>query len=87
MATRFFFHLHDGERSAELAASVHADFAAARQNAVRLLGEQLIQSPERFDQDAYWRMELKNEKGLTLTILHVSEVSSLVVGHGRRSEV
>jgi hypothetical protein len=73
---RFFFHLNDQDGIAV----EHRDFGDARMNAVRLLGEQLSRTPERFDNDAYWRMEVASADGLTLTVFHVSEVSAPAAG-------
>ena len=83
---RFFFHLHDPEPRPDLIGAEHPDFADARQSAVRLLGERLARTPERFDNDAYWRMEVASEDGLTLTIFHVTEVSAPAAGRHRKSK-
>lgn len=73
---RFFFHLSDSDPRPDLIGAEHADFADARRSAVRSLGEQLARKPERFDRDAYWRMEVASEDGLTLTIFHLTEISA-----------
>jgi hypothetical protein len=81
---RFFFHLHDGQDHRDEHVDDHADFEKARISAVRLLGQHLTSSPERFERDAYWRLEISGDDGLTLTVLHLSEISAPAASSARR---
>ena len=40
------------------------------------LAQRLLDSPERFDTDAYWRIQVVTGDGLMLTSLHLTEITA-----------
>ncbi|MFL5298526.1 MAG: DUF6894 family protein [Phenylobacterium sp.] len=69
---RFYFHTEDGHALRDREGVSLPDVAAARQEAVRALGEILKERSEDFWSDGLLRMSVTDQAGLTLFVVEVS---------------
>jgi hypothetical protein len=63
---RFFFHLEDGRSVPDAEGHLLPDLAAARDAAVRMLGQILVDDPLGFVVGGDWRLVVTDEAGVPL---------------------
>jgi len=75
---RFHFNVDDGRHYPDPDGLELAGQAAARDEALRAIGELVAAQPEDFWRDGFFRMTVTDDDGLTLFILDLSAVVSPV---------
>jgi hypothetical protein len=73
---RFHFNVEDGRHYPDQDGLELAGQAAARDEALRAIGELVAAKPEDFWRDGFFRMTVTDDDGLTLFILDLSAVIS-----------
>jgi hypothetical protein len=73
---RYFFHTEDGRRLADAEGSELADDRTARNEAVAVLGQMMMEDPAGFWADKVFRLTVTDEGGRTLFVLDVSATVS-----------
>ena len=63
---RYFFHVHDGKTVIDTEGMVLEDVAQARQMAIRMAGQIFDDEAELVARGSEWRMEVADERGVTL---------------------
>jgi uncharacterized protein DUF6894 len=73
---RYFFHVIDGRSVVDEEGTELTSLGEARREAVRLSGNILSEGPDQFWEGEQWRMDVADERGLTLFALHFSAVEA-----------
>ena len=68
---RYFFHIADGAAKRDAEGSELKDLATAKCEAVKLAGQSICESADRFWENEEWRLTATDEAGLTLFCLHI----------------
>jgi hypothetical protein len=82
---RYFFHTQDGKTITDEEGLELSDSAAARTEAVRLLGEILREGPDEFWQTEHLALTVTDHEGLTLFVLTASALRAPAMPGGRPS--
>jgi len=77
---RYYFHTEDGRATPDRDGVDLPDLAAARQEAIRALGEILKEGSEAFWVDGFLRMRVADAAGLTLFLIEVSATAAPAAG-------
>lgn len=69
---RYFFHIRDGTDTRDETGTELPDIYTAQAQAIRLSGEILREMGARFWNGTEWKLEVTDEQGRTLFVLHFS---------------
>ena len=75
---RFFFHIEEGRRLPDVEGTVLADYRAARNEGVAVLGQMIQEDPEAFWKSGSFKLTITDAAGLDLCVLDLSAVVSPV---------
>jgi len=77
---RYYFHTEDSRQAPDREGVDLPDLAAARQEAVRALGEMLKERSEAFWNEGLLRMRVADGAGLTLFLIEVNAIAAPAAG-------